>query len=246
MTDMGNRSRLEEHLGLLSVLIGILVCICEALIHVLVSHKSDLISEILTPDIHEIAVRVIFLAVIIFMGVLSQKLISSRRKVEETLRESEAKFRVIFDTLTDIVFSLDSQGRLTYLNPQFEKITGYRNEDLYGHPYIEIIHPDCRELTQDMFRRGISGQDTPMYEMDIIAADGSRIPIEVNAKTVLDNSSRPIGRIGIARDMRQRMEVEMDQGQVEQVLLDLYVNAWHAVPMGSYTIMKGLSVCTAN
>ena len=216
MIGRGNRSDLSEHLALLSILIGVLFWIGESLVHVLVYRNRGLNEEILNPNYHEIATRVVFLIFIILFGFLAQTLISKRRKVEEALQESENKYRVIFDTLTDIVFSLDIQGRITYLNPQFEKISGYRTEDLYGRPYTDIISPDFRELTLDMFRRGISGEDNPMYEIEIVAADGRKIPIEVNAKTILDDTGRPIGRIGVARDMIQRKAMEMALRESEE------------------------------
>jgi PAS domain S-box-containing protein len=216
MIGRGNRSSLSEHLALLSILIGVLFWIGESLVHVLAYHNRGLIEEILNPNPHEITNRVVFLIFIILFGFLAQTLISKRRKVEDDLHESEKKYRVIFDTLTDIVFSLDIQGRITYLNPQFEKISGYKAEDFYGRPYTDSISPAFRELTLDMFRRGISGEDNPMYEIELVAADGRIIPIEVNAKTVLDDTGRPIGRIGVARDMIQRKAVEMALRESEE------------------------------
>ncbi len=208
MTAYNTRLRITEHLGLLGVLIGLLFWIGEALIHVYFSHNKNLIEEILSPDIHEIVVRTGFLVVIVIFGFLAQALVAKRREAEKSLEESERKYRLIFKTLTDVVFSLDTQGRITYLSPQFEKITGYRIKDLYGRPYTDIIDPAYHERTTDMFQQGLSGKDVPMYRMDIMAADGRRIPVEINATTVWDSAGRPIGRIGVGRDLTQRMEVE--------------------------------------
>ncbi|HQI82747.1 MAG TPA: PAS domain S-box protein, partial [Deltaproteobacteria bacterium] len=208
MKGYGTQSRLTGHLGLLGVLVGLLFWIAESLIHVIVSHEHTLLEEILSPDIHEVSVRTVFLVAICVFGFLAQSLVVKRRRAEEALKESERKHRLIFETLTDVVFSLDTQGRLTYLNPQFEKITGYRPEDLYGRPYTDIIDPAYHALTLDMFQKGLSGRENPMYQMDLVAADGRKIPIEINARTVWDRSGRPVGRIGVARDLTQRLEVE--------------------------------------
>jgi len=208
MKGYGTQSRLTGHLGLLGVLVGLLFWIAESLIHVIVSHEHTLLEEILSPDIHEVSVRTVFLVAICVFGFLAQSLVVKRRRAEEALKESERKHRLIFETLTDVVFSLDTQGRLTYLNPQFEKITGYRPEDLYGRPYTDIIDPAYHALTLDMFQKGLSGRENPMYQMDLVAADGRKSPIEINARTVWDRSGRPVGRIGVARDLTQRLEVE--------------------------------------
>ena len=141
-------------------------------------------------------------------GFLAQALVAKRREAEKSLEENERKHQLIFETLTDVIFSLDAQGRITYLSPQFENITGYRIKDIYGRPYMDIIDPEYHERVMKMFQQGLSGKDVPMYRMDIVAADGRRIPVEINAKTVWDSAGRPIGRIGVGRDLTQRLEVE--------------------------------------
>jgi PAS domain S-box-containing protein len=195
-------------LVLLSILIGIVFWVCESMVHVLVYHNHGFIEEILNLNPYEVVVRIAFLAIIVLFGLFAQTLMSKRKRVEETLQEIEKKYRSIFDTLIDVVFSLDIQGRFTYLSPQFEKLTGYRTDDFIGRPYIDIVSPDFREFTLDMFRRGLSGEDTPLYETIVIAADGRKIHVEVNAKTIWDDAGTPTGRIGVVRDMTQRKEVE--------------------------------------
>lgn len=208
MTAYTNRFRITEHLGFLGVLIGLVFWIGEALIRVYLSHNKSFTEEILSRDVHEIAVHTGFLVVIAAFGFLAQALVAKRREAEKSLEENERKHQLIFETLTDVIFSLDAQGRITYLSPQFENITGYRIKDIYGRPYMDIIDPEYHERAMEMFQQGLSGKDVPMYRMDIVAADGRRIPVEINAKTVWDSAGRPIGRIGVGRDLTQRLEVE--------------------------------------
>ncbi|MGD0822793.1 MAG: PAS domain S-box protein, partial [Desulfomonilia bacterium] len=216
MIDSGNRSRFSEHLVYLSILIGIVFWISESMVHVLVYHNHGLIEEILNLNPYEVAVRTAFLAIIVLFGLHAQILMSKKKRVEASPQESERKYQLIYDTLIDVIFSLDIQGRFTYLSPQFEKLTGYRTDDFISRPYIDIVSPDFREFTLDMFRRGLSGEDTPLYETVVIAADGRKIHAEVNAKTIWDNAGRPLGRIGVVHDMTQRKEVEMALRESEE------------------------------
>jgi len=81
-----------------------------------------------------------------------------RKQAEEELRDS-GDYRTLADVSRDIIFMLDLTGKLTYLNPAYEKITGNRVEDFIGRAQIEAVVPEYREYVVDMFKRGIAGED---------------------------------------------------------------------------------------
>jgi len=59
--------------------------------------------------------------------------IAERKKVEETLRESEAKYRELVEHINDAIFSTDIHEKITYISPTAEPLTGYKPEDMIGH-----------------------------------------------------------------------------------------------------------------
>ncbi|MCK4273066.1 PAS domain S-box protein, partial [bacterium] len=137
-----------------------------------------------------------------------QQDISDRKQAEQALRKSEEKHRTLIETLTDIVFTLDKEGKFTYLSPRIEEVTGFPGQDFIGHPFTEIIAPEYIDSTVDRFRRGLAGEKIPLYEIELLRKDGKKVPIELNVSSLLDAEGQVIGRIGTARDITERKQAQ--------------------------------------
>ena len=133
---------------------------------------------------------------------------TERKQTEEVLRESEERYRSLIETITDIVFIISPNGNLTYLNPEFEKLTGYPVQDVIGHAFTEILAPEYIESTVDRFTRGLSGETIPIYEVELKQKDGKTAPVELKVTSLLDDDGKTIGRIGLARDISERKRAE--------------------------------------
>ncbi|MBW2334973.1 MAG: PAS domain S-box protein, partial [Deltaproteobacteria bacterium] len=92
--------------------------------------------------------------------------------------------------------------------PEFEKLVGYSVKGFIGHSFSEILAPEYVESTGDRFRRGLSGEIIPMYEIEVIHKYGKRIPIELNTTSLLDAHGNPVGRIGVARNITERKQAD--------------------------------------
>ncbi|NLY39232.1 MAG: PAS domain S-box protein [Firmicutes bacterium] len=68
--------------------------------------------------------------------------ISARKRAEEALKQSEAKFRTFVENASDIIFTIDRQGNITYISPNIEKISGFPASEYEGKNYTAFIHPD--------------------------------------------------------------------------------------------------------
>jgi PAS domain S-box-containing protein len=68
--------------------------------------------------------------------------VTERKRAEEALRESEAKFRSIVETTKDWIWSIDPQARVLYANPAIENILGYRPDELLGTNVLNFMHAD--------------------------------------------------------------------------------------------------------
>jgi two-component system sensor histidine kinase UhpB len=132
----------------------------------------------------------------------------SRFKDAEELRKSEEKYRNLVELTLDLIFMVDEKGRYTYVNPRFEKVTGYSVGDLIGRPFIHLVAPEVIQSTIDRFKRGMRGEDTPPYEAELIHKNGDRIPVEFLVTTQYDDQGRPTGRLGIGRDITERRKAD--------------------------------------
>jgi PAS domain S-box-containing protein len=150
------------------------------------------------------------IALIIESGIIILLLMNIRRRrhAEKELISSEKRYRTLVETMTDGVFTLDTQGRFTLLNPAFKDMTGYRIEDFLGRPFTEILAPEHIESTLDKFQRGLAGEAVPMYEVGLKHKDGSTVPVELNATSLMGGDGKPVGRIGVARDVAERKLAE--------------------------------------
>ena len=145
------------------------------------------------------------------LSIANEKLaqeIEESRKAGKALQESNERYRTLIESVTDAVVIVDPDGKLTYLNPEYEKISGYPVEELIGRLFTELVPPEDRESTLERFRQGLSGEKTPIAEISILHKDGSQVPVEINSTTLLDAEGKPVGRIAVVRDISKRKSLE--------------------------------------
>ena len=125
------------------------------------------------------------------------------------LAESEDRYRRLAEGAKDLIFTVDVEGRFTYLNPRVEEMLGHRAEELLGRPSIAIVVPKDQDLVRGIFARALQGESAfDVYEVEAIKKDGSTIPLEVGSSSIYDAEGRVIGRQGIARDLTERRRLE--------------------------------------
>ena len=90
--------------------------------------------------------------------------LTERKKAEEVLKESEAKFRNLADQSPNMIF-INQNGRIVYANRKCEEVTGYTSEELYspGFNFLTLIEPDSKEAVLTSFKMHNTGIDAPAY-----------------------------------------------------------------------------------
>jgi len=130
--------------------------------------------------------------------------ISKQKESEINFIKSENKYQILTESLTDCVFMLDINGLFTYLSPVFTKITDFKVEEFIGRHFLEGIADDYHDKIISIFNTGIQEFKNNLYEIEIVAKGGNRIPTEISSSTLLDENNIPIGRIGTFRDITNR------------------------------------------
>ncbi len=133
---------------------------------------------------------------------------SWRRLMEKSLRESENKYRLLAETSSDLIFTFDITGKITYLSPVVKSMTGYSAREVLGKNFWDFIVPEHIEPTIEKFNRGIQGEDIPLYEIELTHKNGTRIPVELNVNSTYDADGNPTGRLVVARDITERKKAE--------------------------------------
>jgi PAS domain S-box-containing protein len=137
---------------------------------------------------------------------------------EQALRQSENRYRALAETSSDMIITFDLKGTLTYVSPVVKTMSGYSAEEIMGMGFMEFIAPEYIEMTMANFKKGISGEDIPLYEVELIAKSGNRIPVELHVSSLLDGNGKPIGRLAVVRDITDRKKAEKALRESEERL----------------------------
>lgn len=138
-----------------------------------------------------------------------------RQEAEEALRQSEERYRELVENANDVVFTTDLAGNFTSLNAAGEQITGYSRDEMCRMNMADILDPEGYQLTLRMIRQKLTDRRPTRYELEVIARDGHRVPLELSTRLICQ-SDAPVGVQGIARDITERRKAEEERRTREQ------------------------------
>ncbi len=144
--------------------------------------------------------------------------ITERALAERALRDSEKRYRDLYENASDIIYSNDLEGRFLAFNPAGERILGYRREELLGQHFAVVVAPEHVEPTLRQMRRKLAGDtDATTYEVELVRKDGTRVPVEISSRVVFAHG-RPVGVEGVAREITERRRAEQARRELEEQL----------------------------
>ncbi len=161
--------------------------------------------------------------------------ITERRQSEEALRESEKRYRDLFENANDIIYTHDLRGNFTSLNQTGERITGYSRDEALKMNIVQVVAPESLASAREMTARKLAEDQSTTYEIDILAKDGRRVPLELSTRLILQRGM-PIGVQGIGRDVTERRRAEealrTSEYKFRQLGEGIYHQVWTAEPDG--------------
>lgn len=138
------------------------------------------------------------------IGVASD--ISERKRAEQALRESEAKFRTVAETAATAIFIYQDEY-FRYVNRYAVTLTGYSEEELVRMKFWDLVHPDHREMIR---ARGLArqrGESVPSrYEFKILTKNGEERWLDFTAG-IIEFEGKTAG-VGTAFDITDRKRAE--------------------------------------
>lgn len=129
--------------------------------------------------------------------------IAERKRVEAALRESEERYRELFENARDAMYVHDLEGNYTSVNHAAEKLSGYTREEIVGHSFTEFIASEHIASVRHRFCGKLAQRGETTYEVEVLAKDGRRVPVEVSSRAIYENGVI-IGVQGTARDITER------------------------------------------
>jgi PAS domain S-box-containing protein len=137
--------------------------------------------------------------------------VTDQRRAQETLRESEAEFRAIFDMAGRGKALADTTGRFLRVNRAYCEITGYSADELLGRTFLDITHPDDRLEDVLAIQKLIRGElATHEREKRYIRKDGSVVWARTSAVLLRDSEERPSRLVAVMEDISARKRAELE------------------------------------
>lgn len=134
--------------------------------------------------------------------------ITSRKELEEALRQGEARLKQILEAIPDAVALVDAHGKIGFVNSSDEAVLGYSPEALLRRSYLSIVHPEeIPRLATEVVRAAASrGKQT--LTLRALHADGRELWLETSWVSLTDPQGRVVGAVLSSRDVTERYRAE--------------------------------------
>lgn len=153
---------------------------------------------------------------------LEQGLKKSRKEAE--------KYRQLIENLTEVLYMLDLEARVTYVSPNIENISGYRPEEIMGRKFSDFVHPEDLENRMHYFMRVVSGEGITT-EYRYLTKSGETVWVMTKARPVFEGDE-VVGMQGMLVDITSRKEMEEELRKSEE----RYRNILESVEDGYYEV----------
>jgi PAS domain S-box-containing protein len=149
----------------------------------------------------------------------AENALNLQRQAEYELKQSEEKYKTIFESANDIILLLDTKGNILDVNAKLKEIGGYDREVLIGQDIRSLTRILTKKSTATIFLnflRRTAGFKVAPYEVEMIKNDGTRAIVEINA-VALRKDGKITGDLAILRDIteRKQSEIKLEQRNVD-------------------------------
>lgn len=134
--------------------------------------------------------------------------ITDRIKAREALKESEDKYRLIAENMTDLIGIIDINGNVLFASPSVEHVLGFSPEYYKATNAFDNVHPEDVESLSELFSEMIQSKKTTQIECRYLHRNGNWVVIEANWTPVIGNNSEVEHFIVVARDVTEKRNTE--------------------------------------
>lgn len=155
--------------------------------------------------------------------------ITRLKQTEEALRASESRYRLLVESSHDLIWEVDTEGVITFMNPVAKEIYGWEPEEMIGWNFAQLIDPEDLEGANRVFQEALeSGKDTIHYENRVRDRNGNVVILDAHAIVRRDSQGNIIGTAGTSQNVTERKRAEQALKERET----LYRTLVETIPYG--------------
>ena len=166
--------------------------------------------------------------------------ITDKKEAEQRLKESENKYRTLFESSTDGIYSTDMEGKFIEFNEAFLKMLGYSRVELLTKNNRQITPSKWYDIEDEITFTQLSEEESKIYEKELIRKDGSIIPVSVRFWILQDEQSDPYRIWAIVRDITERKQIEYELKEINRLKSEFLRRASHELKTPLVSV-KGFS-----
>jgi len=133
---------------------------------------------------------------------------SKAKSFEKSQKESEEKYRLLVETSTDMIFTVDLKGNFLFTNKAFKKNLGYSVGEIKEINGFKLVHPEDLAVAKKQFAQLLEGKNVDNMEYRYKTKNGSYIDILNKAAPIFDSQGNVVAAFGVARNITQRKRME--------------------------------------
>ena len=148
-------------------------------------------------------------------------------KIARRARESEERHRLLADNASDVIWTMDLQGRFTYVSPSVEQLRGFTADEVMQQTFDDALTPESARVAKEKFKEMVdavkSGNPLPSFrgELEQPCKNGNTVWTEVITTSIVTNDHQFVGILGVTRDISARRFAE-DELRISE-------NKWKAI-----------------
>ncbi|WP_119316429.1 EAL domain-containing protein, partial [Calidithermus terrae] len=163
--------------------------------------------------------------------------ITARKQTEQALRQSEQRYRLLAENVTDAIFILDLELNFSYVSPSVYRLNGYEAAELQGRNLYDVLSPHNAARVGEVVRQQLGQTHGPadpwashVLELTLTHKNGQPVWSEIQISFLRDEQGQAVGVLAVARNISERRLAETAMRESET----RYRSLFEGMPIGLY------------
>ena len=140
--------------------------------------------------------------------------ITEKKHNERSLKDSEEKFRTIFESFQDIYFRCNMEGKISMVSPSVQEVLGFKSKDLIGRNISDFVR--SKERVEDLMKQLTQKKRVRNYEGSVLTKNGEEIQFLCNVR-IVNKQKEDIEIEGVARDITRLKETNQELRKAKEI-----------------------------